>query len=353
MLFSNLNLQNTSFIFQENNDIMSDVETPFDLSYLMINSKDASLENISIKYDGTISLEETNGASISGLYINSYNTSITNSSISRFPVGIYNYSGVISNVMRRIQDPIGNKPSPYVYELDRIEDVLYIPNVTIDSCDLADNVLSISGVFNAAISNSRVSSAYASSARVVEYDESNGSAKNTYMKFEDSNDYGNYKIKRINIADFPNSEEGLNQLMDISEDLYNHSYLVFMNGQASTIDLFVKKKDTINIQNLKKTNLLDYFVNIDEINIRSFTFTVSDPSIAVVEDGEVVFLKAGEVDVVATNQNTGEVYTVHFKLENPKTSSNPKTINSLYIMFGLLILMFVITSSMFMKKRNF
>ena len=113
-----------------------------------------------------------------------------------------------------------------------------------------------------------------------------------------------------------------------------------------------RDSETMNIATQKEASLLDYFVHIDSDEVDEYRFTVSDSSIAKIENGKVVFLKEGEVDVIATNGNGDISYTVHFKLDNPKTSTNPKTINSLHIMFGVFVLMLIVMSSMIMKKRN-
>ena len=112
------------------------------------------------------------------------------------------------------------------------------------------------------------------------------------------------------------------------------------------------KQNTFNIENTDKIDFLSYFVDSEDANINDYTFQVSDENIAVVENGKVVFLQAGDVDVSATNKYTGDVYTIHLRLEKPAITINPKTINSIYTLFVIVLFMIGVSITFYLRKRN-
>ena len=272
-----------------------------------------------------------------GLEIFASSIKVIDTSISNFSMGVVLYGSIPNTAPKRMIDGFYDNPMSVIRSApDRSE----LFPAEIDSCDFYDNAFSIY--------------AYAVDLEVANTNLSSIEGCNSYIFLEDSNEYGNAIIKKVGY-DYHSADP--NVFVDMINDSFSHQFLYLVEDYEdgeSTTSYIVSTRDseTMNIATQKEASLLDYFVHIDSDEVDEYRFTVSDSSIAKIENGKVVFLKEGEVDVIATNGNGDISYTVHFKLDNPKTSTNPKTINSLHIMFGVFVLMLIVMSSMIMKKRN-
>ena len=330
-----------------NIDYESNSQDPISIATAFISNK-AVIDNVHIVHNGRITL---NRSSV-GMFMLTPSIDISNSDVSNFAMGVVSYLDVsMTNfTMRILDDSISN-----IFNNDIIGDspisvmpFLFIPSIEIDSCDLSENVFSLQGLFNGNVSNSKISSAYLLGGSV------DSGIVGSNMVFHDNNDYGDAKIVKMKAPSFSGPGENQSFLQEVMQKTLNKEAFYFITDDVSTIDISVKKNKDINIENTKKLSILDYFVDIDAVNIRDYAFTVSDPSIAKVENGEVIFLKSGEVDVIAINRSTNEKYTMHFRLEVPvKPSVNPKTVNSiLFISFILLLLLIPLFVSIKSQKSS-
>ena len=165
------------------------------------------------------------------------------------------------------------------------------------------------------------------------------------MVLEEDNDYGEGKISLFQYDYETFSERDESLIYDYS---LAHKYLYLIKDETSVIDVRAKKEKTMDPEKLKEVELLDYFVDLDEVSIQSYDFTVSDSSIAKVDSGKVYFLKKGNVTVTATNPVTKETYTVIFRM-----TENPKTFNSfLFFSIIFMIISFLTFLICIPKKRS-
>ena len=310
-------------------------------------SNSFELENVTISSRYNNDFTKNNN----GIYSEAHEATLNNVTIDNFSTGIYFYyyfEHSESSLHRIDDDSLELFHSHMKKNNIRISSSpadAFIPSISIDSCDLSNNLLSLNGYMNGTVSNTKLSNVFLDG-----FYSSGNPARNigeAYLKFEGNNDYGDKKIRLINsVEDNPYYHHIY--IQDMIRNAGN-DFLYFVSSPGANIDLFVDSKESYNIVKTEEVLLTDCFIHIDKDDYSLFTFSVSDPSVAVLENGKVVFLKAGEVDVTAINNRTNEVYTVHFSLTNPV---NPKTINSLYIMFVVLLFMISSIYAVRLRKRN-
>ena len=335
--YSNLSIKNITFNIQDFHDSW---EGEY---FLYLFGQQVTIDGLSIVNKDRISYDTSNW--LAAAKIESSSLTITNTTISNFMIGFWlEGRAEYINESQRVEDGF------YNHSIHSHDDVIQwsgspslgkLASAEIDSCDLYDNVLSVYSEYtDLEVSNTRLSSIEAYS---------------SYIVLEDSNDYGDVVIKKV---DYDSDDS--NFWRNIVRGSLDHQYIYlvddFIEGESSSNYIVrVKKSESMNISTHKEANLLDYFIHIDRNEMNLYRFSVSDESVAKIENGKVVFLKAGEVDVIATDSSGNVSYTVHFRLDDPnasvKPSVNPKTVNSI-LFISLILLMLVIPLVVSIKSQK-
>ena len=297
-------------------------------------------DNIKIINSGSLSIDFMN----LGLFAYTDDFKLSNSIISNFAYAMSNTFVFAGDHGKRIDPDLISSYHHGNEVIGTFGDDTHITSLKIDSSDLYENAISFAGGFDGDIHDSKVASIL-----LVNEDKSD-----INLFIDSSNDYGDVKIKRVSADTFfggsgESEEKSAPSRDDVFNQFLNHDYMFLITDRYSNVEIEAKKSNSFNINTTKSVDLLSYFIDQEDINLDDYEFRVSDPSIASIENGQVVFLKSGEVDVTATNKKTKDVYTVHLKLESPV---NPKTINSLYIMFVVLLFMISSIYAIRLRKRN-
>ena len=261
---------------------------------------------------------------------------IQNSSFSNYVAALAFMGSLVSDLEQRIMDSaLFDYLNHNAINLTSNGDF----NFKIDHCDLSDNLISIfSGRMSGDISNSKLSS-FASAL--------------SQLNFSSNNDYGDTKVVRMNIT----TNDNIMELLVNNWDLLNDKrYLVIASDSidhyneedVSTISFKTVKQQNIDYSKTTSIDLLPLFIENDKIS--DYDFSVSDPNIATIENGKVIFLNGGEVTVTATHKGSGDTFILQLKITKPV---NPKTGMS-YITFALLILAclsYIIFAIRYQKKK--
>ncbi len=322
-----------------------------------INSNRLDLDNVHIKnLSGSHMCDEPlsdNSRETIGLFAFSVKSSsmgefsFTNSSISGFDIGL-TLSGIKGTPIQELQPP--NQAEYYHRNiLQRLDDVgsLFEESIlddgypsydgsqmiTIDKSDLYDNLLSfgISPISKTymMISNSKLTSFL---------------ALGSTIKFLEGNSFGDSKLMNMSLPDFSQIEDAdaerqkfVNYFCQNVKDKKKAIILKYNDTEKypTVIEINLEKTEHVNDTGTK-ISVLDRFIDTTSTDISLFEYKVSDDSVAKMENGNVVLLKNQDVDVVARNRSTNEVYTLHLRM-NRSLFQNPVTGTFIVlIIFGIL-----------------
>ncbi len=282
-------------------------------------------------------------------YVSEYN--FLNSSISGFDLGIVYYSGYNDRVTDSGMD------TAYRYSIPDVglaSDGVPMFNdkisamINIDQSDLYDNLLSfyfISSNSYMTISNSKLTSFLALGSTV---------------KFLEGNSFGDSKLMNVSLPD-------LSQIADADAERQKFVNYFCQNVKDKKKAIILKYNDTekyptvieINLEKTEHVNdtgtkisVLDRFIDTTSTDISLFEYKVSDDSVAKMENGNVVLLKNQDVDVVARNRSTNEVYTLHLRM-NRSLFQNPVTGTFIVlIIFGILFVISLFFIQTIHKKSH-
>ena len=328
--WNSLTIQNLNI---EDNTSINDF---FDMKIAMVFDRNdqITLQNVHMTNHYNYSIDNFQAFGI--YFTESNDILIQNSSFSNYVAALAFMGSLVSDLEQRIMDSaLFDYLNHNAINLTSNGDF----NFKIDNCDLSDNLISIfSGRMSGDISNSKLSS-FASAL--------------SQLNFSSNNDYGDTKVVRMNIT----TNDNIMELLVNNWDLLNDKrYLVIASDSidhyneedVSTISFKTVKQQNIDYSKTTSIDLLPLFIENDKIS--DYDFSVSDPNIATIENGKVIFLNGGEVTVTATHKGSGDTFILQLKITKPV---NPKTGMS-YITFALLILAclsYIIFAIRYQKKK--
>ena len=229
--------------------------------FLIFETKNVNIDNLKVSSNKKMVCNRDNYNM--GIFSYGGNMVIKNSTVSGFTIGVASESG----------------------------------NLNVDGCDLKDNYFSINAAFTkGAVSNSKLSKLL------------------TFGNFtiKESNDFGDLKVKLLD----PETLEGQS---DICE-MFSKNYIYVVNINNASVEM--RKSIDIDLGESKEIkNILSFFRD-GEVNVEGFTFEVSNPDIAKVENGNVILLRQGTTEITASNETTAEKYTLIVNATTPSIIDN-------------------------------
>ena len=316
---------NTYFVFDDmgNNFELDNIHFDFNVASpqeadLLVSGHTVTFNHVHIR--NMHALSET--SYYSGLLLEDVSVfNFTNSSITNYDTALFNYNSLWY----------------YYPELLNSTSADAATVLTVDSCDLDNNGFSIMGTFTGNVVNTSLSS-------IMTGADATGS---TVLNVNDTNDIQDRFVRTVDMVNthFSNEQAYLSYIDDVLAQSHAGRYLYVITDNHYLVNINVSKALNVDLLKEGKLDFLSYFS--DQVDISDFTFTVSDDEVARVENGKVIFLKVGDVDITAVNPHTNEVYTIHFVTEH---AINPKTQSSMLILLAILFL--VISSLVILYKRK-
>lgn len=273
---NNVELTDTNFLYTGEGNDL--------LSFIFLSGRNVHLKNVSIRSQNQFSCD----AFLSGITNNSNNLSIENTNIYQFTTGL-----ISSN-----------------------------SNLSVSNCDLENNIVSISTYQdNGSVSNSRLSSCV------------------TFGNFQiEDNNVIDSSVK-VKILDSEEEEEELEE--DICTGGNKYLYVVHENDDMNSVSVQLIKSYTTKVDDTKTLeDVLAFFKEKADIDLDDFEFEYSDPDMIVEKNGNITFIKDGEVSIIAKNADTSEQYTLRVSVSKPFV--NPYTGRSyLFLVVGIVFTILV------------
>ncbi len=333
--FNELYLKNINFILNQNQNIQS---SPTGLLFLNI------VESFSYENGTLTNNSENTDINSYGIYneilhetpsvLDTCTMRMNNIIVNNFSFGIANKQSVFDSI-EELRIDIDGASSTTELQADKVQtctDRYTNPtNLTITNSDLSKNTISITGLWMGTIDNTKLNSIELYDGAISNCTGIN--PQNTsHLILKDTNNYGTGQIQKYFIDDIENRTAVYNNSQ-------NGKNLYLITDDTSIIELRMKKEEEKIQKEYKDTPLEEVFANIDSTELENCDFTVSDSTIAKVENGKLIFLKAGDVEITATNRVTNDTYTISYKLKEDSIITNPKT--GRYIMLFITIIIAV------------